>query len=78
MTTYTLVSKGGRSRTGSDKKGSLIHVVNEPEQNGFWSTPALCGAKLTGKGYGWLRINPEYSGITCPKCQKLFSGKING
>jgi hypothetical protein len=32
---HSYVSKAGRARTGSDFKGSIVHIVEGKEQNGF-------------------------------------------
>ena len=69
----TLVSKGGRTRTGNDKKGSSIHAIAELPKNVFWSTPAMCGAKPNKKSYGWLEINQDdCKEPNCIKCKKLY------
>lgn len=58
---YSLAYKGGRSRAGSDSKGTVIHAVPGNVQNGFWGTPAMCGAKPGQKGYGWSELISELS-----------------
>ena len=65
------VSKGGKLASTSARghlSGKIVHAVLGGEVNGFWGTPALCGATPGKRGYGWTSESQEK--ITCEKCLK--------
>ena len=64
---YSLATKGGRSRTGTDGKGSIVHAIPGLITNGFWCTPAICGAKPTKKGFGWLQLTSNIKTVLAVK-----------
>jgi hypothetical protein len=72
---YSYVTKAGRSRTGSDFAGFIVHIVEGKEQNGFWGTPALCGATPGRKGFGWLGLSVDNLVNVCSKCSKRSASK---
>lgn len=84
LTNYSRATKGGKVRNGAQRdQGSIVHAVPGNPQNGFWGTPALCGAVPGKKGYGWANgFDPDVEvQVTCPKClkklQQLQEGKTN-
>ena len=64
MVNYTLATKGGKVRNGSQRdQGVIIHAVPGLPQNGYWGTPALCGAVPGKKGYGWAELNSDEGNV---------------
>jgi len=63
------VYKGGKCWNGAHRDaGTVIHIVEGKEQNGFWGRKAFCGAKPGSRGNGWVQTFQE---PTCAKCIKL-------
>jgi hypothetical protein len=63
----TAVKMPGGCRSGRDTRGSLIHLVMNPEgRSRSILGAALCGAMPRGDWSGW---EPD-SGTPCPNCQQ--------
>lgn len=66
------VSKGGRGPSfrnhNATNHGTVVHYVEGPEEHGFWSKPAICGAEPSSGGVGWVKM--EIKDVTCKKCLK--------
>ena len=75
----TAVEKGGRCWNGFHKdRGTVVHLIEGEEPNGFWGGKALCGTEPGIRSSGWSRamtfINRQKSvpkEVTCTKCKKI-------
>lgn len=60
------VYKGGRCFNGAHRDaGTIVHIINGSEPNGFWGGKSLCGARPGMRGYGWA---PTKKDVNCEKC----------
>jgi hypothetical protein len=63
--TLTTVKMAGNLRSGRDTRGSLIHLVSNPDGRSRSTLgPALCGATPRIDWSGWEPAD----GSVCPKC----------
>ncbi len=66
MSEKSNVYKGGRCWNGSHKDaGTIIHIIEGVEPNGYWGGKALCGTETGKRSYGWAKSDSE---ATCKRC----------
>jgi hypothetical protein len=62
------VYKGGRCFNGAHRDaGTIVHIIQGEEPNGYWGGKALCGAEPGRRSYGWSKTEKE---TNCQKCIK--------
>lgn len=65
------VYKAGRAWNGAHRDaGTVVHIVEGDEPNGYWGNKALCGTEPGRRSYGWSKTDKE---VNCKNCIKKNS-----
>lgn len=75
MTTAFAIKSGtARSKDGAEKdRGYIVHIVPNPDTNGYWGDKAVCGTKPGKYSNGWYKVDRK---PTCEKCVKVSITEI--